>query len=283
MVDRRGARIARYIVALIVVAVYLIPMLYVLTVSLTPNGESTIALPSRPAFGNYPAAIAASQFWQLLLNSGIVTVVTAAAHVVLSCMAGYALAKLPIKIGGFLLTVLIGLLIVPPEIVMVPLFILLNHAPLQGGNNILGHGGQGILDTYAALMLPHLGSALAIFLMRQFYIDLPDELGQAARVDGASEMRIFVRVYTPLTLPAIGVVAILAFQEAWNDFLWPLIVVRSNQLRTLQLGLSIFYQSDTTQWNLLLAAVLLMSLPVLAIFFFAQRLFTEGVVAGAVK
>lgn len=258
-------------------------MIYILTVSLTPTGESTVALPSRLAVGNYPTAVAAASFGRLLLNSAIVTLVTTVAQVILSCMAGYAMAKLPLRLGGLLLTRLIGLLIVPPEIIMVPLFIMVTHVPMLAGNNIFGQGGQGMLDSYAALMVPHLGSVLAIFLMRQFYVDLPDEFGQAARVDGASELRIFAQVYTPLTLPAVAVVAILAFQNAWNDFLWPLIVVRSNQMRTLQLGLTVFYQEHSTQWNLLMAAVLLMSLPVLAIFLFAQRLFTEGVVAGAIK
>lgn len=283
MVDGRIIRIARYVIALIIVAVYLIPMIYILTVSLTPTGESTVALPSRLAVGNYPTAVAAASFGRLLLNSAIVTLVTTVAQVTLSCMAGYAMAKLPLRLGGLLLTGLIGLLIVPPEIIMVPLFIMVTHVPMLAGNNIFGQGGQGMLDSYAALMVPHLGSVLAIFLMRQFYVDLPDEFGQAARVDGASELRIFAQVYTPLTLPAVAVVAILAFQNAWNDFLWPLIVVRSNQMRTLQLGLTVFYQEHSTQWNLLMAAVLLMSLPVLAIFLFAQRLFTEGVVAGAIK
>lgn len=283
MRDQQRAGVGAHVAALVIVAAYLIPMLYVLTVSLTPTGESTTSIPSHLAVGNYAAAFKAANFGQLLVNSGLIAIVTTTAQVLLSCMAGYALAKLPIKGGGIILIGLIGLLIIPPEIIMVPLFVMITHVPLLAGNNILGQGGQGMLDSYAALLLPHLGSVLAIFLMRQFYRDLPDELGQAARVDGASEWRIFARIYTPLTLPAVAVVAILAFQGAWNDFLWPLIVTRSNQMRTLQLGLTVFYQENSTQWNLLMAAVLMMSIPVLAIFLFAQRLFTEGIAAGALK
>ncbi|WP_406287610.1 carbohydrate ABC transporter permease [Streptomyces sp. NBC_00209] len=279
----RGAGAARYTAALLLTAVYLVPMLYIVLVSLTPHGESTTGVPSRLSFGNYHDALVAADFSRFFLNSAFVTAVSAASQVALSCMAGYALARLPLKSARNAMLLLIGLLVVPPEIVMVPLFIMVNHAPLLAGNDLLGRGGLGMLDSYAALMIPHLASPLAIFLMRQFYRDLPGELGQAARVDGASEWRIFLRIYTPLALPAVAVVTVLAFQSAWNDFLWPLITVRSSEMQTLQLGLTVFYQQNSTQWSLLMGVILLMSLPVLAIFAFSQRYFRDGVTAGAVK
>jgi multiple sugar transport system permease protein len=268
---------------LVFAALYLGPLLYIVSVSLTPTGDSTAALPSRLEPGNYAAALAASNFTLFFLNSAVVTLATAVSQVVLSCMAGYALARLPLKGANTILLALIVLLVLPPEIVMVPLFVMVTHVPYLAGNDMFGNGGQGMLDSYMALMLPHLASALGIFLMRQFYKDLPDELGQAARVDGASEWRIFSRVYTPLTLPAVSVVTVLAFQSAWNDFLWPLIIVRSTIMRTLQLGLTVFFQENSTQWNLLMAAVLMMSIPIIAIFLFAQRFFTDGISAGAIK
>ncbi|OIV39529.1 ABC transporter permease [Mangrovactinospora gilvigrisea] len=280
---RRGAAAGRHAIALLLTALYLVPMLYIVLVSLTPDGQSTTVLPSHLAFGNFRTALAAADFGRFFLNSAFVTVVASASQVVLSCMAGYALARLPLKSARTVMALLIGLLVVPPEIVMVPLFVMVTHVPFLAGNNQFGSGGEGMLDSYATLMLPHLGSALAIFLMRQFYRDLPGELGQAARVDGASEVMIFARIYTPLTLPAVAVVTVLAFQSAWNDFLWPLITVRSNQMQTLQLGLTVFYQQNSTQWNLLMGVVLLMSLPVLAIFLFSQRYFRDGISAGAVK
>lgn len=272
-----------HVVALALTATYLIPMTYIVIVSLTPEGESTTSLPSHLAWGNYAEALAANDFLLFFGNSLLVAVVASAAQILLSCMAGYALAKLPVKGSGWIMVLLIGLLVLPPEIVMVPLFVMVNRVPLAGGNTILGAEGIGLLDSYAGLILPHLASALAIFLMRQFYKDLPDELGQAARVDGAGEWRIFFRIYTPLTLPAVAVVTVLTFQSTWNDFLWPLIQVRSNDMRTLQLGLSVFYQENATQWNLLMAVVLLMSIPVVAVFLYGQRFFTDGISAGAVK
>lgn len=272
-----------HVVALLLTALYLVPLLYMVMVSLVPTGESTLEIPSRLEWSNYPAALSASDFPLFFLNSVIVAVIASVSQIVLSCMAGYALAKLPVKGANTIMILLIGLLVLPPEIVMVPLFVMANKFPLAGGNDLFGAGGMGLLDTYAGLILPHLASALAIFLMRQFYKDLPDELGQAARVDGASEWRIFLRIYTPLTLPAVAVVTVLTFQSTWNDFLWPLIQVRSNDMRTLQLGLSVFYQENSTQWNLLMAAVILMSIPVMVIFVFGQRFFTDGISAGAVK
>ncbi len=278
-----GSSALAHTLMLVMAAVYLVPILYVVMVSLTPTGGSTTQPPSRLAFGNYAEALAASDFTLFFMNSVIVTIVTGLSQIVLSCMAGYALARLPLKGAGWIMMGLVVLLVLPPEIVMVPLFVLVTHAPFLAGNDMYGVGGQGMLDSYMALMLPHLASALSIFLMRQFYKDLPDEIGQAARVDGASEWRIFSRVYTPLTLPAVAVVTVLAFQSAWNDFLWPLIIVRSNMMRTLQLGLTVFFQENSTQWNLLMAAVFMMSLPIVVIFLFGQRFFTDGISAGAVK
>lgn len=275
---------ALHLAALVVTALYLIPMLYIILVALTPTGEPTVGeLPSHLAWSNFIESMQASDFPLFFANSIIVTLVSTVSQVILSCMAGYALAKMPIKGQNYILFGLIALLVIPPEVIMVPLFVILTHIPFIGGNDWLGAGGTGLMDTYTAMILPHLASALGIFLMRQFYLDLPDELGQSARVDGAGEFRIFAQIYTPLALPAVSVVTVLAFQSAWNDFLWPLVTVKTNEMRTLQLGLAVFYQENSTQWNLLMAAVILMTIPIVLIFLYGQRFFTDGISAGAVK
>lgn len=279
---RSGHRsITGYAAIWVVVALYLLPMLYVAMVAMTPDGQSTTEWPSRLELSNFTRALQAADFPLFILNSFIVAGVTTLTQIALSCMAGYALARAPLRESKALLLLLVSLLVVPPEVVMVPLFVMVNRMPLLNGNDLLGNGGLGMLDSYGALMLPHLVSALSIFLMRQFYADLPAEIGQAARVDGAGEFRIFLKIYTPLTLPAVTVVAVLAFQAAWNDFLWPLIVVRSGQMRTVQLGLTIFYQENSTQWNLLMAAVLVLSLPIALLFLFGQRWFVAGIASGS--
>src|SRR5690606_24849164 len=129
--------------------------------------------------GNYVEAFASSNFGLFLFNSAVVALVSTLAQIVLSCAAGYALAKLPLPGKSHMLMLLVALLVVPPEIVMVPLFLMAKSMPLVGGNDLLGQGGQGLIDSLAGLMIPHLVSALGIFLMRQFYKDLPDELGDA--------------------------------------------------------------------------------------------------------
>lgn len=272
-----------HVVALLLAALYLVPMLYIIVVSLTPTGEPIGQFPSHFDFGNYPVAFGSANFGLFLVNSVVVAGLATAIQVALSSAAGYALAKLPLPGKNYMMMLLVALLVVPPEIVMVPLFVMARGVPLVGGNDILGQGGQGLIDSVPGLMIPHVISALGIFLMRQFYKDLPDELGDAARVDGASEGRIFALIYTPLVMPAVAVVGIFAFQSAWNDFLWPLIMTRSTEHQTLQLGLTVFFQEGSTQWNLLMAVVLLISLPVLVLFLLIQRFFRADVMAGAVK
>lgn len=270
--------------ALIITALYVVPLASIFLVALAPaDRELQFGIPDEFAWSNFAEAMRAENFPLFFANSLVVSLASTVLQVLLCAMAGYALAKMPIPGKKTIMLVLIALIIVPPEVMMVPLFVIVTHVPFAGGNDLWGNGGSGLLDTYAALVVPHVISALCIFLMRQFYLDLPDELGESARVDGASEGRIFWQIYTPLALPAVAVVSVLAFQGAWNDFLWPLVSVKSNDMRTLQLGLAVFYQENSTQWSLLMAAVILMTLPIVVIFLFGQRYFTAGVSAGGVK
>ncbi|ACQ82225.1 binding-protein-dependent transport systems inner membrane component [Beutenbergia cavernae DSM 12333] len=272
-----------YLIGLALTAAYVLPMAYVLLAAVTPTGQAIGKVPDGLAWSNFVDAFAQQEFGRFAINSIVVAVVSTVVQVALAMTAGYALAKLPVPGARSHLVLLIALLVVPPEIIMVPLFVLAARLPLVGGNDILGQGGQGLVDSLPGLVIPHLISALAIFLMRQFYKDLPDELADAARVDGAGELAIFWRIYTPLVLPAVAVVAIFALQSAWNDFLWPLVMTRSVEQRTLQLGLTSFFQEHSTQWNYLMAVVLVISIPVVALFLWAQRWFRGDVMSGAVK
>ena len=281
--DEHRAPAIWHVVALMVTALYAVPMAYTVMVALTPNGEWIGSWPSHPEFGNFVDAFLSANFLRFFANSVIVAVSCTIIQVLLSCSAGYALAMLPVTAKNLMMLLLIALLVVPPEVSIVPLFVMVSHVPLAGGNDIFGNGGQGLLNTLPGIMVPHIVSALAIFLMRQFYAGLPAELGDAARVDGASEFRIFAEIYTPLVKPAVAVVGVFAFQAAWNDFIWPLVVTYSNDMRTLQLGLTVFFQENSTQWNLLMAAVLGISIPIVVMFLLIQRYFQEGALAGALK
>ena len=280
---RTSQQVIWHVFGIALAALYIVPMGYVVLAALTPDGQEIGQWPSRLATENAGAGLSSAPFGIFAVNSVLVAVVATLAQVVLSAAAGYALAKLPLPGGNLFLMLLIALIVVPPEIVMVPLFLMMAKFPLAGGNDLFGQGGQGMIDTLVGLMIPHLVSALAIFLMRQFYRGLPDELGDAARVDGASELTIFARVYTPLVLPAVAVVAVFAFQSAWNDFLWPLVMTRSPERQTLQLGLTGFFQENSTQWNRLMAVVLIISVPVVALFLYVQRFFRSDVMSGALK
>lgn len=278
-----GQRTFWYVTGIALSLAYLLPMGYALLAALTPNGQSVGQLPSRLTLSSFSSGLSSAPFAVFALNSIVIAVVATLSQVVFSASAGYALAKLPLPGGSAFLLLLIALIVVPPEIVMVPLFLMVAHWPLIGGNDIFGQGGQGMIDTIAGLMVPHLVSALSIFLMRQFYRGLPNEFADAARVDGAGELTIFARIYTPLVLPAVAVVAVFAFQNAWNDFLWPLVMTRSPERRTLQLGLTGFFQENSTRWNQLMAVVLVISVPVVALFLYIQRFFRSDVMSGALK
>lgn len=270
--------------ALALAAVYVVPVLYVLSTAVQPEGHALSGLrPAGVRWANFSDAVHSLSFGIVLVNSAVVTVGATLIQVVLACMGGYALARLPFRGRDAFFLLLIALLVVPPEVTLVPLFVLTAHVPLAGGNDILGRGGTGLLDTFGGLMVPHLASALSLFLMRQFYLRMPEELADAARIDGASELRILWRIFTPLAWPAVATVAIFAFQNSWNDFLWPLVVTKSNDMQTVQLALTVFFQQNTTRWPVLMAAVVVISIPVVVLFLAGQRTFREGVVTGAVK
>ena len=147
---------------------------------------------------------------------------------------------------------------------MIPQFLVLKNFPLVGGNNIFGQGGQGLINHYAAIILPGAVGAYAVFFMKQFFETLPDELAEAARVDGCSEFRIFWNIYLPLILPAAVTLGIMTFQSGWNSFMWPMIVLNSRDMMTIQVGLS-------------MAGTVISVLPTLLLFLFAQKYYIQGI------
>ncbi|MFV0395338.1 MAG: carbohydrate ABC transporter permease, partial [Coprobacillaceae bacterium] len=163
--------------------------------------------------------------------------------------------------------------------IMIPQFILLKMWPLAGGNNILGQGGFGLLNTYWAIILPGAAGAFAIFMMRQFFLKMPDELMESARIDGLSEFGIYRKIFLPLSKPALTTLALVTFQSGWNSFMWPLIVLSNKDLYTVQLGLSQFAFSVTNRnpdYGALMAGSIIAILPMLILFLFGNKYFVEG-------
>jgi multiple sugar transport system permease protein len=241
-------------------------------------------LPSELRWRNFVEAMQTAPFLRYFRNSLFIAVGETAFTLAVCTTAGYALAKLPIRGGKTLLNYFIVLLLVPFQIILVPLFMIVKSIPLFGGNNILGHGGIGWLNSWWGLIIPLGAAPLFTFLARQFYVSLPDELAQAARVDGLGEFGIFWRIMTPLIKPALITICVFQIEAAWNGFLWPLMITTSDTMRPLQLGLAIFSQNPAEiQWPYLMAGTALATLPMIVLFVFAQKRFVEGMANVGIK
>lgn len=180
------------------------------------------------------------------------------------------------------LLLLLGLMI-PAQVTIIPQFLLLKSVPFFGGNDWLGSGGTGWLDSYYALIIPELSGAFGIFMARQFFQQVPKALDEAAYIDGAGILRLFLYIYIPLSGPLLGTLGIFKFVAVWNDFFHPLIYTSSPSMRTIQLGLQVFRGEYQVQYNLLMAATLMVSLPIVVAFFLFQKQFIRSVVSSGVK
>jgi multiple sugar transport system permease protein len=155
--------------------------------------------------------------------------------------------------------------------------------PLTGGNDLFGQGGSGLYDTVLGILLPGMITPFGIFMFRQFFLTLPRDLEDAARIDGCTEWQIYWRVMLPLTKPAIVTLAIFTFQGSWNMFIWPLVMTRTETLRTIQIALAFFRQDQNIQWALLMAATTMATLPIILVFLVLQRYFTQGIAMTGLK
>ncbi|WP_322410830.1 carbohydrate ABC transporter permease [Microbacterium invictum] len=260
------------------------PFIWMLLASLqtSTSAMQESIIPSGFRWQNYVEAWGEANFDIYVLNSVILAVAHTVGTVIMCSMAGYALASLPFRGARITFLLTIAMLSIPTYVVVIPQFLIVKMIPLAGGNDILGQGGSGWLDTWWALIIPPLAAPFFTFLFRQFYLALPKELAEAARIDGVGEFGIYLRIMTPLIKPAIAVVAVMQVQWSWNSFLWPLLVTRSEGLRVIQVGLSSFQSEAGVQWPLLMAGATIAIVPMVLLFLVAQRYFVEGL-AGSVK
>lgn len=262
------------------------PFIWMILTALKSTGEvgTFTWLPREFHWSNFVEAMDAAPFLRYFWNSLVLTVGQTALTLIFCTMAGYALAKAPIRGAKGILNYFIALMMVPFQIILVPMFLLVKSIPFFGGNDILGMGGTGWLNTWWALIIPLAIAPLYTFLARQFYVTLPSELADAARVDGLGEFGIFFRIMTPLVKPALVTIGVFQVEAAWNSFLWPLIVTNSDELRPLQVGLAIFSQDPlNVQWPYLMAGATLATLPMIILFIFAQKRFVEGMASAGLK
>lgn len=242
-------------------------------------------LPQRWIWDNYPQALRYAPFGSYFRNSLVIAASHAAINVVVASMAGYALARVPFRGRTALFLAVVATLMIPTYAKIVPQYLIAKAIPFFGGNDYLGRGGSGWLDTWWALIVPGAVTPFAIFLLRQFYLSLPRELEEAARIDGMGEFGIYARIMTPLVKPALATVVLLTVQESWNNFLWPLLVTSTDRLRVIQVGLAVLNQPDKagTEWAYLMAGSTLATLPMIALFLVCQRYFIQGFATAGLK
>ena len=207
--------------------------------------------------------------WRWMANSIGVAVVSTTLQVITSAMAAYAFARFEFRGKHLLFGVYLATLMIPLQVLIVPLFIEVSRLGLQ--------------DTYVALLLPLIASPFGVFLLRQFFLGLPPEIEEAARIDGAGHWQVFTRIVLPMSKPAIATLVVFAFMAAWNSFLWPLVVINSEQLMTLPLGLSQLHGRFATEWNLVMAGSTISVLPIVALYLFTQRYVIQGVALSGLK
>jgi len=226
--------------------------------------------PQTPTLENFRELFDRLDFPQFFANSTIVAVAVTLGNLVFCSMLGYVLAKADFAGKKLLFRVVLGTLMIPGMVTLVPLFVLVANL--------------GLVNSYLGMVLPFLAAPFGVFLMRQFFLGIPDELIDAARVDGASEARIFVQVVMPLAKPALATLAILTFLGSWNNFLWPLVVATSEDKYTLPVALALYSTGQNEiNFGLLLAGAVVVLVPVLVVFLLLQRFFVQGVAMTGIK
>ena len=263
-----------YVVLAVGLVITLAPFLWMLLGSFKPEAELQRVPPTwwpeAPSLDNYRELFDRLDFPQFFANSVLVAVAVTVGNLVFCSMVGYALAKLDFAGKRVLFALVLGMLMVPGVVTFVPLFVLVSNL--------------GLVNTYPGLILPFLVTPLGVFLMRQFIAGLPDELIEAARIDGAGEWRIFARVIMPLCGPPLATLGILTFLHSWNNFLWPLVVAQSEDKYTLPVALALYsVGQNATRYGLLMAGAVVIILPVVALFIALQRYFVQSVATTGIK
>ena len=276
-----------YLVLLVAAFSMLVPFLWMIFTSFKPRADifqmPPIILTTHYTLDHFVQAVTRGRFNTYFTNSVIVSGVTTILNVLITAMAGYAFSRLRWRLREELFMVVLAVMMLPGLIALIPTFLIVKVTPFAGGNNWLGQGGTGWLDSYPGLIFPFLGSGFSVFLLRQFFLTLPRELEDAARIDGCSEFAIFSRIIMPLSKPVLAVVSIFTFQASWNDFLWALVIIQSDRMRTIQLGLTLFRSQHNVDWGVLMAGTTIATFPTVALFLAAQRYFVQGIALTGIK
>jgi multiple sugar transport system permease protein len=251
----------------LVTALTLVPVVMMVLVAFQSDAESMAAQPSFWPSSWHPEnlkrAFELVPLGRYLVNTIIFAAGTTLLETVTAALAAYAFARLSFPGRNWLFGIYLATLMIPSQVTLIPQFILV--AKLHG------------IDTWPGMILPHAFTALGVFLLRQFFLGIPRDYEEAARLDGANRWQAFTRVIVPLAVPAIATLAVFKFIGQWNNLLWPLVISNSDSTRTAAVGLQVFQDTNGTQWNLLLMAATITTVPLIVLFFLTQRWFVKGI------
>lgn len=269
----RAAKFVLYAQLILGAVLMIIPMLWMISASLMPAGQASTypprLFPKDVTFDHYVALFTRLDLGRSLLNSATIAVTVTAISIIINSMAGYAFAKLRFRGRDGLFRVLAAGLVIPVQVSMLPLFLLMKQL--------------GLINSYWGVIIPGMASIFGIFLIRQYAQSIPDDLLDAARMDGAGELRIYTSIVLPTIVPILATMAIWTFLSTWNDFMWPLIVLSDDAKWTLPVALANLSGEHVQDTELMMAGSVLTILPVMMVFLFLQRYYIQGVMVGSVK
>jgi multiple sugar transport system permease protein len=266
-----GLEIFSHVMLIVVALIFLFPFFWMVSNAVRSNVEVLATpvrlLPHQFEWDNFIRAWTELPFGRFFLNSMIVAVSVTVITVIVSCLSGYAFARLNFPGRDLLLMGYLGTLMVPGIMLIIPLFLIVN--------------ALGMVNTFQGVILPVAFGTFGAFLMRQFFLSIPMELEEAARIDGASRLRILLSIIIPLSMPAIGLLSLFTFIGQWNSFLWPLIVMTGTENATLPVGLTQFQTQQGTQWNFIMAGAALSMLPGIVLAILLQKLIYNSIALNA--
>lgn len=254
--------------------IYMIPFFWMLSTALKTDRQvmawPPVWIPNPIAWENFPRAIEFFPFWLFLRNTLFIAVLGMLGIIISSSLVAYSLSRIPWPGRNILFGITVATMMLPYQVTIIPLFVWFKNL--------------GWINTYAPLIVPAwFGGAFYIFLLRQFFMTIPQELSDAARIDGAGEFRSFAQIILPLARPALATVLLFEFLARWRDFLGPLIYLQDQKKYTISLGLSYFRLEHGTEWQLLMAASLTLTVPIIILYFFTQRTFIQGITLTGIK
>jgi alpha-1,4-digalacturonate transport system permease protein len=269
----KKASLLTYVISIVVALIFILPVIYIIFSAFKPSSELFSAnptfIPKNWTLDNFLIALSKGNFSLYIFNTFLVAISSTIIAVIINTMAGYALSKFRFKGENVIMLLILSTIMLPLEVIMVPIFSVLRFF--------------GLYNSLLALIIPPAATPTGIFLMRQYLLTIPDEVIQAARIDGASEWRIFWNIILPNAKPAIATLAIFSFMWRWNDYVWPLIAINSPKKYTLQLAIANFSGEFGIDYNSVIAMSALAMIPMLIVFLIFQRQFVQGTVDSGMK